>query len=226
MALRYKFEQKDENVKTTHHNRPIPTIGSKHTHVGETGVRPFQSEEEEIIDIKNNPSGLGNIGIRNEKYPNNSINIKLTRKEMESFEFAIFNLNKLLADLSVEQNTKMSILSPILSVKNKYVPKPKKINSYFINAQASNNNVLKLHKETGNKIGTDIRYDPRKETCPVDVRNMFWSYIKKKKLRIPGGILVDDFLSSIIGNNSNISNDKLLDTDKRIEWIFIKAVIP
>jgi hypothetical protein len=53
---------------------------------------------------------------------------------------------------------------------------------YFTDPEKSNKSVLQLHEATKKLTKGKLRYDQAKETCPTDVRVMFYAYIRGKGL--------------------------------------------
>lgn len=53
---------------------------------------------------------------------------------------------------------------------------------FFTDPQKSNKNVLQLHDATKKWTKGKLRFDQAKETCPTDVRVMFYAYVRGKGL--------------------------------------------
>lgn len=73
---------------------------------------------------------------------------------------------------------------------------------YFTDPEKSNKNVLQLYDASKKWTKDKLRYDQAKETCPTDVRVMFYAYIRGKGLVEDGNpdIIVDKLLKKLAPN--------------------------
>jgi hypothetical protein len=71
--------------------------------------------------------------------------------------------------------------------------------SYFTNPHPTTKEVKALYKalQSHPDLQGKIRYNPMKETCPSDVRSMFYLYVHEKGLVMEGEIVLDKLLLSL-----------------------------
>lgn len=61
-------------------------------------------------------------------------------------------------------------------------PRAKPVRMYFTDPEHASDAVKKLHAATKKWTKGKLRYDQKKETCPTDVRVMFYAYLRGKDL--------------------------------------------
>ena len=78
-------------------------------------------------------------------------------------------------------------------------PRAAPVRMYFTDPEKATEQVHELHTASKKWTKGKLRYDQSKETCPTDVRVMFYTYIREKNLIEEGNpdITIDKFLKKI-----------------------------
>ncbi len=73
---------------------------------------------------------------------------------------------------------------------------------YFTDPEKCTKEVTELHEASKKWTKSKLRYDQKKETCPTDVRVMFYAYVRGKELVRDGDpeITIDKFLKKVAPN--------------------------